>query len=151
MVIEMNARFAVVKMPWNIIKKNIDEYKIRNKKWRESNPDKLKKNQETFFENNPNYQKTWYQENKENVNNRNKKRREVDTNYRLSENIRHLISNSLKFNNFQKKSKTNDILGCTTEEFKNHLELNFESWMSWENYGNPKDGVIEPYNTTFFS
>lgn len=28
-----------------------------------------------------------------------------------------------------------ELLGCTTEELKKHLESHFEPWMSWNNYG----------------
>jgi hypothetical protein len=31
--------------------------------------------------------------------------------------------------------KTYEILGCTYEEFKNHIELKFEPWMDWDNHG----------------
>jgi hypothetical protein len=41
----------------------------------------------------------------------------------------------LKKRNIIKKSKTFEILGCTIEEFKLHLESKFESWMNWVNYG----------------
>lgn len=32
--------------------------------------------------------------------------------------------------------KTEEILGCTFQEFKQHIESQFVNWMSWENYGN---------------
>lgn len=38
-------------------------------------------------------------------------------------------------NGFKKTVKTVEILGCSFEEFKEHLESKFETWMSWENYG----------------
>lgn len=31
---------------------------------------------------------------------------------------------------------TENILGCTFEEFRQHIERQFENWMSWENRGN---------------
>jgi hypothetical protein len=36
---------------------------------------------------------------------------------------------------FSKKSKTFEILGCTFEEFKIHIEKQFKPWMNWENRG----------------
>jgi hypothetical protein len=47
--------------------------------------------------------------------------------------IRSLIGNAIKRNGFRKKSKTIDILGCSFEEFKAHIESQFQSGMSWEN------------------
>ena len=49
--------------------------------------------------------------------------------------MRTSISQSFKKNGFTKKSRTHEILGCTFEDFKTHLESKFESWMSWDNYG----------------
>jgi hypothetical protein len=36
---------------------------------------------------------------------------------------------------FTKKTRTYEILGCSFEEFKSHLESKFELWMNWENRG----------------
>jgi len=55
--------------------------------------------------------------------------------FKLKKNIRSLIRNSFYYRNFNKKSKTVEILGCSYEEFKIYLESKFESWMSWENRG----------------
>lgn len=64
-----------------------------------------------------------------------KNRYKNDSIFRLSTNIRNLIRSSIHSNNYIKKSKTQDILGCSFEEFKLHLESKFEHWMTWENYG----------------
>ncbi len=50
---------------------------------------------------------------------------------KISKNIRKYISKK----GFIKKSKTTEILGCSYEEFLNHLESLFEPWMNWENKG----------------
>ena len=55
--------------------------------------------------------------------------------FNLKEKIRCLIKYSFKRNGFSKTSKTQQILGCTFEEFKQYLESKFESWMNWENRG----------------
>jgi hypothetical protein len=46
-----------------------------------------------------------------------------------------MIYKSLKNNGFIKKMKSCDFLGCSYEEFKLHLESQFQPWMSWDNYG----------------
>jgi len=46
-----------------------------------------------------------------------------------------MIGNIFRMYNYTKKSTTYEILGCTIEEFKLHLESNFESWMNWDNRG----------------
>jgi hypothetical protein len=64
-----------------------------------------------------------------------KNRFNVDSLFKLTFNIRTLIRNSFYCNGYTKKSKTQEILGCSFEEFKLHLESKFESWMTWENRG----------------
>ena len=36
---------------------------------------------------------------------------------------------------YYKKNSTEEILGCTFDDFKSHIEGNFEPWMNWSNYG----------------
>jgi hypothetical protein len=67
----------------------------------------------------------------------------VKLRFRISNNI----TVSLKRNGGKKLCKTTDILGCSFDDFKRHIESLWESWMSWENYGNPKDNVYEPNKT----
>ena len=67
--------------------------------------------------------------------------------FRVKKNIRSLISMTIKNKGFKKSLKSEQILGCTFDEFKQHLEGLFEPWMNWNNYGNPKDGLFEPNKT----
>lgn len=62
-------------------------------------------------------------------------RKSTNSLYKLTSTIRTAISNSLKRNGYSKKTRTFNILGCTFEEFKIHIELQFESWMTWEIHG----------------
>lgn len=69
------------------------------------------------------------------------KRRQTQRNKRkkLKERIRHNISgsvrNSLKSKNINKNSSTAKCLGYSIDKLKEHLELHFEDWMNWGNYG----------------
>lgn len=64
---------------------------------------------------------------------RNKKK--SDKLFRISSRIRVIISKQIKKNNLKKSQKTEDIIGCSFEEFKIYLESKFDENMSWENYG----------------
>ena len=93
--------------------KNRDEELIRMKNWKKSNRVKLAK-----------YQKEYYQ-----------KRKLVDPLFKLQHNIRTLIRLSIARKGIRKNTRTNEILCCSFEEFKLHLESKFEPWMNWDNYG----------------
>lgn len=36
---------------------------------------------------------------------------------------------------FSKNNNSENILGCSFEEFKLHIEKQFEPWMTWKNHG----------------
>ena len=124
------------------------------KKYRENNIDKInqreKEYRKTNIESVKDYQKVYQKINKEQNNKRAKERKENDPLYKLSCNIRSLITNSINRKGYKKESKTFNILNCSFEDFKLHLEkqfINDKAWMNWDNYGNPVDGLIEPNKT----
>ena len=49
------------------------------------------------------------------------------------------LSNLLKMTGERKSRKTEDILGYSFEEFRRHIENQFESWMNWKNRGSNVD------------
>ena len=77
--------------------------------------------------------------NKDKINvQRNKYKRDKKLNnplFKLSCNISTLIYVSVKNQGYTKKSKTYEILGCSFEHFKAHLENQFIDGMTWENQG----------------
>jgi hypothetical protein len=117
-------------------KDKINSYNELNKnKKKELNIDYYNKNKNTLKQT----QKEYYQKNKEKIktykNEYKKNRILIDPLYKLKENIKTSIYIALKRNGYTKKSKTNEIIGCSYEDLKLHLESNFESWMDWENHG----------------
>jgi hypothetical protein len=104
---------------------------------------RLKEYQERYYINNKDkfksYGELYRENNKEIILNRNKnynrKRRKSDIIFKVRENIRTSIGNSFRISGYTKKSRTHEILGCSFEEFKLHLESKFENWMSWDNKG----------------
>jgi len=63
------------------------------------------------------------------------KRKKRDPLFKLKCNISSLIYLSFKKNNHHKNSKTKEILGCSIDYFKEHLQKQFTKGMSWENAG----------------
>ena len=111
----------------------------KRKQYYKNNINKFKEYQKLFNINNLTYAKEYYTLNKDTINlNRrqwSKNKRKNDSLFKLSHNIRSLIYCSFK-NQFTKKSKkTIEILGCSFEEFKVHLEKQFDDKMNWDNQG----------------
>jgi hypothetical protein len=108
------------------------------KKYLEANKEKIKEQKKIRYEANKEkikeYQKNYRINNKEKINNYYKRKRSEDELYKLKGNTRNLVKNSLK-GFFKNIYRTEEILGCTLEDFKLHLESKFESWMNWGNYG----------------
>jgi hypothetical protein len=94
------------------------------------------------------FAKIYSKENKDILNIKQNIRYNTDSNYRLRKIIYSLVYQSLKYNGGKKDSRTYQILGCTLKEFKLYIESKFESWMTWDNQGNPKDGIFE-FNKTW--
>jgi hypothetical protein len=55
--------------------------------------------------------------------------------YKLSSLVRSRIRNFLKIKKWVKTSKTFNLVGCSPEFLKEHLQSKFEDGMSWDNYG----------------
>ena len=110
--------------------------KVSDKKYSEENKESINL-----------YKKQWAKENKEKVKNANtkyiKNKRLNDPIFRLKDIIGSIIRDSLKRKGFKKNSRSIEILGCSIEHFKEYIESKFEIWMTWDNYGNPKDGFYE--------
>jgi hypothetical protein len=111
------------KMSERIIKK-----RETTKAWDEKN--KIRKSE---------YQKQWYAKNKEKIREKQKlyenKRLKIDVLFKLKKRLNSNINKSLKRNGYMKNSRTYEILGCSYEDFKKHIESLWESWMNWDNYG----------------
>ncbi len=81
------------------------------------------------------YQKEYNKNNKDKRNSYLNERRQNDPLFKLITNVRNLIYNSFYYNGYSKNSKTEELLGCSFEELKQHLESKFEPWMGWDNRG----------------
>lgn len=124
-------------------KKNYEKNKIKtNKKRREdraANPEKYReKDRKRYLKRREGLlKKAKTPEEKEKRNRRRRKRRATDKDFCLREALRRRIPDSVRG---KYKSKTlENLMGCTVEELKTHLESQFWPGMSWENYGRGPD------------
>lgn len=133
-----NNKYKVKERVKNYNLNNLDKVKERKKKYYKDNKDIIHyKNKQN--ENRKAKRKEYDNKNRKLKNEYQRKyfknRRENDPLFKLSCNIRSLISIGLKNKGYNKESKTKNILGCSFIEFKIYLESKFETWMSWDNYG----------------
>jgi hypothetical protein len=81
--------------------------------------------------------KLWKRSNREKINpirnNYDKNKRKIDNNFKILCNLRIRICNTLKRNT--KSVSTLNLLGCSIEFLKKHLQSKFQSGMSFSNYG----------------
>jgi len=132
--------------------------KNNKKKYYEENKDCFKKSHKIYADKNKDkireYRIIYEEENKDKIKSRNKEyylknKKEIakkyanwrknklknDPFFKLKYSINNSIRRGFRRSKFNKNSKTIDILGCTYSEFREYLELKFEPWMNWNNYG----------------
>lgn len=113
--------------------------KEKTKKWLTKNAAYHKAYRINNRERRKEYGRKWMSKNKEKFiewkHSYRAKRRAEDPNYRLLNAMRCRVNDALKNN--KKSSYTLDLVGCTIEQLRSHIESQFESGMTWENYGNP--------------
>lgn len=105
-------------------KNNKDSIKKKNKSYRNENSNMIKERKSMYQKNNKDKRNYYLRERYNN-----------DELYKISVNVRSTILKAFKRNGYSKMSKSVDILGCTFEELKYHLESQFRDGMSWENHG----------------
>ena len=66
----------------------------------------------------------------------------TDPNYKIRKNLRRRIKDAL--DGKLKHSKTIELLGCSIESFRKHLEERFQPNMGWHNYGSWHIDHIRP-------
>jgi hypothetical protein len=104
--------------------KNKDHKRIYDMNYRTNNRDRLCKIKQEYFQNNKDYFYNYI-----------KTRLETNINYKLSFTIRSRIRSAIKNQYGEKAYKSPELLGCTIEEARLHIESQFKDGMTWENHG----------------
>jgi hypothetical protein len=117
--------------------KNKEEHLRKKQKWRQENPEEYKEQIRRYYLKTKDIQlvkkKKWISENREKYNSYWTERKKNDEVFRLITNMRSRLWAYLKYMKVTKKNKTFDIVGCTPEYLKEHLEKQFVNGMTWEN------------------
>ena len=127
---------------------NKERKSLYNKEWYLNNKERRSLYSKEWYLNNKErkslYGKEYYLDNIEQVKEYRKKNQErmrilennrykTDINFRLKKILRGRIRKALKGKD--KSASTMELIGCTPDELKQHLESKFEPWMNWENQG----------------
>jgi hypothetical protein len=132
--------------------KNKEKILKRRQEWRKNNPEKYKKQVKDYWEKVKDVQtqkkKIWIANNREKYNSYWTNRKKKDPEFALKTNMRSRICDYLKKTNITKRNKTFDIVGCTPQELKEHLEKQFVSGMTWDNRSEWHIDHIIPLSST---
>lgn len=93
------------------------------------------------------YMKEYHAKNKEKRREQHKKRMQDDEVYKFKVKVRKFISQSFKRRKESKMMHTEEVLGCSFEEFMNHLCSLFREGMTIDNYGEWQIDHIIPLST----
>jgi hypothetical protein len=116
---------------------NREKVKECQKAYYEQNREKIKENRKAYREQNreklKGYKKAYREQNRSRLRIYYRNRRKTDINFKIGENLRRRIRHALKGNS--KSQNTLELLGCSDDFAKKHLENQFQPGMSWKNYG----------------
>jgi len=118
---------------------NMDKIKHNIKKYYYENNEKIKERKKEYNEKNKEknreYLKIWRKNNLKKTNEYHNSRKKTDPLFKLSHIVRCRIYSFMKTKNITKRNKTFEIIGCTPQELKEHIEKKFTEGMCWEKIG----------------
>lgn len=98
-------------------------------RYRENNPEKIAQRKRDHVENNREWYREYHREYKANL-------RSTDINYRIKKSMTTSIRQALaRLNETKGGASTFKHLPYTPQQLKEHIESQFEDWMSWDNWG----------------
>lgn len=132
-------KISIIGIKWR--KNNLEKVRAAAAEWRKNNPDKARETSAQYRKDNPEKIKTatikWRKSNSEKYKIKKgdyeKKRRAGDVDYRIMSRARSAISSALRSNT--KAGHMEELLACSIEDLRHHLENQFTNGMTWENYG----------------
>jgi hypothetical protein len=127
----------------NYKKENREKIRISSKKYYSDNKEKCILATKNYIKNNKeavdSYRSEYRKNNRENLNHKGVNyvinRRKVDPVFKLGHILRNRVLCALKSQNARKVSKTTELVGCSIQFLKEHLEKQFKPGMTWENHG----------------
>lgn len=103
----------------------------------QQNREKCKEYGKVYYEQNREkrmeYQKTYSKQNRDKRRIYERNKRKTNINFKLKRNLSRRVLHAL--NGESKSKNTMDLIGCSADFLKKHLENQFQPGMSWNNYG----------------
>ena len=106
--------------------KHVDKFRKYDRERYADNPEKYKTRVKLWAMNNPDAARTMDREYM-------RKRLKGDLNFRILQNLRHRIYDTVKKG--KKSARTMELIGCSFEIFREHIQSKFKRGMTWDNYG----------------
>lgn len=131
-------------------KNNKDKVRNARKRYCKKYPEKIKAENAKFRKENPNYKKEYYQTHKKEAkewwDNRSEEQKAAKAEYNkkykadkysndISYRLRVIMSTGIRKSLCDMYFDLEKLLGYTSQELKEHLESQFEDWMTWDNLG----------------
>ena len=118
-------------------RENQDKVKQSRKRHYKSNLQKVKAKQAIYRTKNREKLRLYYRKfdklNRNKITSRERRRYASDPNFKLKKNLRNRIRLALQ--NTAKQTSTDLLLGASTKQVRQHIESQFQSGMTWDNYG----------------
>jgi hypothetical protein len=124
---------------------NKEKYAVYSKNYYQLNKEEIIKEKKIYYSKNKEKNKEYRFKNKEKINERNrayapgyrKEKYKNNPQFKLIVNLRNSISKLIRRNpKIIKNETTKELLGCSLDELKIHIEKQFSPGMSWDNYNN---------------
>jgi hypothetical protein len=116
---------------------NVERHRLQDLQFRAKNPERSRRWKQSWREKNQEHLREYYRRRWSLEKNakaaRNRERFGTEPIYRLSVLVRGRIRKAFTRDGYQKRSTTNELVGCTWGELKIHIEKQFLKGMSWEN------------------
>ena len=123
----------VLEITRNWTAKNPEWVYNRHKKWRDENRELDNEIKRNWLNKNPEKRKQYRENYKPRKREQRKERRNTDPIFNLTNRMRGRLRKYLIILNISKKNKTFEIVGCSPQFLKEHLEKQFVDGMTWEN------------------
>jgi len=131
----LDNREKILKQKAEYREKNREKIREADREFRKNNKEKRVAKDRAYYQNNKETilarNRIWNKNNREHLNRIDKKRRQTNPSYRILTNLRKYLNKKVR----SKSQTTIELIGCSPDKLRQHLEAQWTEGMSWDNYG----------------